>query len=181
MEKHLLVFPNRCTGCNRCVYACSAVKEGMFMPAKARLRINNFAQEGYSVPSVCFHCPKPDCLEACKEGAIFKNERGVVVIDAGRCTGCGDCVAGCPYGMIEQYGSGTAYKCDLCGGNPACVAECHFGALVFKEPDAVLRRLRGQQMKQRSREGSADDKRHALSVAILENAVRVPRTTGYMG
>jgi len=72
----------------------------------------------------------------------MKIMRKIIEIDEELCTGCGDCVAGCPYGMIEQYGSGTAYKCDLCGGNPACVAECHFGALVFKEPDAVLRRLR---------------------------------------
>ena len=103
MEKHLLALPNRCTGCNRCTYVCAAVKEGMFMPSKARLKINNFPLQGYSVPSVCFQCPKPDCLEACPEEAIFKNERGVVVVNAPMCNGCGDCVTACPYGMIEQY------------------------------------------------------------------------------
>jgi len=181
MEKHLLAIPNRCTGCNRCVYACTAVKEGMFRPSKARLRINNFPLQGYSVPSICFQCSKPDCIKACPAEAIFKNERGVVVIDAGKCDGCGDCVTACPYGMIEQYGSGKAYKCDLCGGNPACVAECHFGALVFKEPDTISRKLRGLQMKQRIAEGSAEDKRYALAANILKDAVRIPRTAGYMG
>ena len=77
MEKHLLAIPNRCTGCNRCTYVCAAVKEGMFTPSRARLKINNFPLEGYSVPSICFQCPKPDCLEACPEEAIYKNERGV--------------------------------------------------------------------------------------------------------
>ncbi|UCF90655.1 MAG: 4Fe-4S dicluster domain-containing protein [Desulfobacterales bacterium] len=181
MEKHLLAIPNRCTGCNRCVYACAAVKEGMFMPSKARLKINNIPHQGYSVPSVCFHCPKPDCLEACPEEAIFRNERGVVVVDARKCDGCGDCVSACPYGMIEQYGSGKAFKCDLCGGNPACVAECHFGALVFKEPDKTARKLRGTQMKQRITEGSPAQKRHELAVRIRDEAVRIPRTPGYMG
>lgn len=38
MEKLLLAIPNRCTGCNRCAYACSAVKEGMFIPSKARIK-----------------------------------------------------------------------------------------------------------------------------------------------
>ena len=181
MEKHLLAIPNRCTGCNRCVYACAAVKEGMFTPSKARLRINNFAQEGYSVPSICFQCPKPDCIKVCSAEAIFKNERNVIVIDASKCDGCGECADACPYGMIEQYASGQAYKCDLCGGAPACVSECHFGALVFKEPDSVSRKLRGIQMKQRITQGNAEDKRYALAANILKDAVRVPRTSGYMG
>jgi carbon-monoxide dehydrogenase iron sulfur subunit len=181
MEKHLMAIPNRCTGCNRCVYACSAAKEGMFLPAKARLKINNFPLEGYSVPSVCFQCPKPDCLEACPEQAIFRNQRGIVVVNVTKCDGCGDCVAACPYGMIEQYGSGKAFKCDLCGGTPACVSECHYGALVFKEMDSVLRKLRAAQMKQRIAEGSPQEKRHQLAANILEAAVRVPRTLHYMG
>ncbi|MEJ2166411.1 MAG: 4Fe-4S dicluster domain-containing protein [Desulfobacterales bacterium] len=181
MEKHLMAIPNRCTGCNRCVYACSAAKEGMFLPAKARLKINNFPLEGYSVPSVCFQCPKPDCLEACPEQAIFRNQRGIVVVNVTKCDGCGDCVAACPYGMIEQYGSGKAFKCDLCGGTPACVSECHYGALVFKEMDSVLRKLRAAQMKQRIAEGSPQEKRHQSAANILEAAVRVPRTLHYMG
>lgn len=181
MEKHLLAIPNRCTGCNRCVYACAAVKEGMFMPSKARIKINNFPLEGYSIPNICFQCSKADCMKACAEKAIFKNERGIVAIDVSKCNDCGDCVAACPYGMIEQYGSGKAFKCDLCGGNPACVVECHFEALVFKEPDKILRKLRAAQMKQRITEGSAEDKRHALAVNILKEAVRIPRTAGYMG
>ncbi len=181
MEKHLLAIPNRCTGCNRCVYACSAVKEGMFMPSKARLKVTNFPIEGYSVPNICFQCPKPDCLSACPEKAIFKNERGVVVVDVRKCDGCGDCVGACPYGMIEQYGSGKAYKCDLCGGNPACVSECHFGALVFKQADKIALKLRAAQMKHRSKEGSAEAKRYRLAAEVSKTAVRVPRTAGYMG
>ena len=181
MEKHLLAIPNLCTGCNRCVYACSAVKEGMFMPSKARIVVSNFPLEGYSVPNICFQCANAECLKACPEEAIFRNERGIVVVDAGKCTGCGECVSACPYGMIEQYASGKAYKCDLCGGSPACVAECHFGALVFKEPDKIALTLRVGQMKHRIKEGSSEDKRLALADKVLEDAVRVPRTAAYMG
>lgn len=181
MEKHLLAIPNRCTGCNRCTYACSAVKEGLFMPSKARIKINNFPLQGYSVPNICFQCPKPDCMEACPVEAIFKNDRGVVVVDAGKCEGCGDCVEACPYGMIEQYVSGKAYKCDLCGGTPACANECEYGALVFKEPDKVSRKLRNQQMKQRISQGTPEEKRIRLAEKIMGTTVRVPRTAGYMG
>jgi Fe-S-cluster-containing dehydrogenase component len=120
-------------------------------------------------------------MKACPENAIFKNERGVIAIHINKCTKCGECVAACTYGMIEQYDSGVPYKCDLCGGSPACVAECNFGALVFKETDALTRKQRAEQMKQRSTEGTAWSKRHHLAVKIFEQAVRVPRTSGYLG
>jgi Fe-S-cluster-containing dehydrogenase component len=181
MEKHLLAIPNRCTGCNRCVYACSAAKEGMFMPSKARMKVTNFAQNGYSVPNICFHCPKAECIGACPTGAIFKSERNVIVIEAKKCDGCGDCTVACPYGMIEQHVSGTAYKCDLCGGAPACVAECHTGALVFKQADKVSLKCRAGQMKQKIESGEPHEKRLKLALQILESAVRVPRSVGYMG
>lgn len=151
------------------------------MPSKARIHVNNMAHEGYSVPSVCFQCPKASCLEACPTGAILRSERGVVVVDAKKCDSCGDCVSACPYGMIEQYASGIAYKCDLCGGAPACVAECHYGALVFKEADKISLGCRKDQMKQRSKTGEPEEKRRALALEVLKGAVRVPRTAGYLG
>jgi Fe-S-cluster-containing dehydrogenase component len=120
-------------------------------------------------------------MAACPEGAIIKNDRGVIAIDIKKCTRCGECVPACPYGMIEQYESGIPFKCDLCGGTPACVGECNFGALVFKEVDKISRKLRSQQMKQRHTEGRPDQKRRHLAENLLNEAVRVPRTTNYMG
>jgi len=120
-------------------------------------------------------------MEACPVEAIFKNDRGVVVVDVSKCDGCGNCVDACPYGMIEQYGSGKAFKCDLCGGTPACVNECQYGALLFKEPDKNSRKLRNNQMKQRISAGTAGEKRRRLAQNVLNAAVRVPRTPGYMG
>jgi len=120
-------------------------------------------------------------MKACPEGAIIKNEGGVIAINIKKCTKCGECVAACPYGMMEQYDSGMPYKCDLCGGSPACVEECNFGALMFKESDVISRKQRANQMKQRSVQGSPDSKRHNLAVNILGQAVRVPRTSGYLG
>jgi Fe-S-cluster-containing hydrogenase component 2 len=181
MEKYLMAIPNRCTGCNRCVLACSVAKEGVFMPSKARIHVSNIPHQGYSVPNVCFQCPAADCLKACPQEAILKSHRNVIVVDANKCNGCGDCVAACTYGMIEQYASGKAYKCDLCGGAPACVAECHFGALVFKQVDKISGDCRKEQMKQRVKEGSPADKRHQIAHDLLDRAVRVPRTVGYMG
>ncbi len=167
MGKILCALPDLCTGCNRCVYICSAVKEGQFYPSRSRIQINNFSLNGYSVPSICFQCPRPECLEACPVQAISKDEAGVVTVDTETCDGCGMCVDACPYGMIEIDDTGNAYKCDLCGGDPACVKECFPGALVFREEDKSLRKSRGLQMKQRSRSGSSKEKRHHLGLNIM--------------
>jgi carbon-monoxide dehydrogenase iron sulfur subunit len=167
MEKILYAIPDLCTGCNRCTYICSAVKEGKFYPTKSRIHINNFTLNGYSVPSVCFQCPKPECLEACPEEAIYKDENKVVLVDRKKCNGCGDCVAACPYGMIEQDAEKLAYKCDYCGGDPACVTECAPGAIVFQAEDKQLRKLRGLQMKQRTASPRPDEKRHQLGLNLM--------------
>lgn len=167
MEKILYASPDLCTGCNRCIYVCSAVKEGKFYPTKSRIQINNFTLNGYSVPSVCFQCPKPECLEACPEEAIYKNENEVVLVDREKCNSCGDCVTACPYGMIEQDAEELAYKCDYCSGDPACVKECAPGAIVFQAEDKQLRKLRGLQMKQRTESPRPDEKRHQLGLNLM--------------
>jgi len=167
MEKILYAIPDLCTGCNRCTYVCSAVKEGKFYPTKSRIHINNFTLNGYSVPSVCFQCPKPDCLKACPEEAIYKDGNEVVRVDRKKCNGCGDCVAACPYGMIEQDAEKLAYKCDYCDGDPACVKECAPGAIVFQAEDKQLRKLRGLQMKQRTEYPRPDEKRHQLGLNLM--------------
>ena len=170
MEKQLYAIPDLCTGCNRCIYVCTAVKEGMFIPSKSRIHINNFTLRGYSVPSICFQCPKPECLDACSEGAIYKDENDVVLINREKCNGCGECVDACPYGMIEMDGDDLAYKCDYCGGDPACVKECEPKALVYQEEEKEMRRLRGLQMKQRMESGTPEEKRNQLGQNLLKAA-----------
>jgi Fe-S-cluster-containing hydrogenase component 2 len=170
MKKYLFANPDNCTGCNRCTYACSAVKEGSFAPSRARIKVTNIPFRGYSVPHVCFQCPKADCLEACPTGAFSRTDDGVVVIDADLCTACGACVAACTYGMVELDQHGIARKCDLCGGDPACVKECHAEALLYAEPDPGLIQLKAAQMKCRSTSGSASDKRRQMAEKLLKSA-----------
>lgn len=168
MSKQLFADPDKCSGCSRCSYVCSAMKTGRFEPSAARIKINNFPHKGFAVPSICFQCPGAPCHKACPADAISRNADDVVLVDAVKCTSCGSCVAACPYGMIELVEGSTAAKCDYCGGDPACVKECFPKALVFEEKTPELIKLKGSQMKQRATEGNSCEKRHQLGKAILE-------------
>jgi len=167
MKKELFADPEKCTGCGRCSYVCSAVKTGAFAPSQARILINNFPHRGFSAPSICYQCPGAPCQKSCPAAAIFRDENDVVMIDADKCTTCGECVAACPYGMIGQDSAKLAHKCDLCGGDPACVKECYPAALVYQEKTPELLQLKGAQMKQRYSEGSPAEKRMRLGKALL--------------
>ena len=167
MKKELFADPDKCTGCGRCSYVCSAVKTGQFAPSSARIQINNFPHKGFSAPSICFQCPGAPCQKSCPVSAISRNTDDVVVIDADKCTRCGECVAACPYGMVELDNDGLATKCDLCAGDPACVKECFPAALTFQEKTPELLKLKGAQMKQRSTAGSPAEKRCQLGKALL--------------
>jgi Fe-S-cluster-containing dehydrogenase component len=146
------------------------MKEGVFQPDKGRLKINNFPLRGYSVPSVCFQCSKANCLEACPTAALYRDPEGVVLVNPDLCTSCGACVTACTYGMVELGDNGIACKCDHCGGDPACVKECHADALLFVPEDAELIRMKAAQMKYRTMIGSPGDKRRAMAETLMKKA-----------
>ncbi len=55
---------------------------------------------------VCKHCTHAGCLDVCPTGALFRTEFGTVVVQDDVCNGCGTCVAGCPFGVIERRSDG---------------------------------------------------------------------------
>jgi formate dehydrogenase iron-sulfur subunit len=87
---------------------------------------------------VCKHCVRAGCLEVCPTGAIIRTEFDTVVIQSDVCNGCRDCIAGCPFGVIDiNPASGTAQKCTLCydrmkvGMEPACSKACPTDSINF--------------------------------------------------
>ena len=94
------------------------------------------------VPVICQHCDKASCIAACPvEGAIYKREDGLVIIDPVKCTGCKSCVDSCPYGVIyfnedlniAQKCTGCAHLLDNGWTVPRCVDVCPTEALKFGE------------------------------------------------
>nr|CCE69775.1 TPA: electron transport protein [Pyrococcus abyssi GE5] len=120
---------SRCAGCRYCELWCSYSHEGVFSLSLSRITIVKDDLLGMDVPVVCRQCDPAPCMEACPTGAI-KRENGVLVVSAEECTGCGECVRACPFGAVKLHvRTKVALICDLCGGDPVCIAKCPTNAL----------------------------------------------------
>jgi len=133
---------------------------------------------------LCNHCDNPPCTRVCPTQATWKRaEDGVVMMDWHRCIGCRYCVVACPYGSRsfnwkdprraanlagldpKDYPTrmrGVVEKCTFCderlarGEEPACVAACPNGEIVFgdlNDPASEVRRLLTEHLAIRRRPG----------------------------
>ena len=125
-----------CIACRACQMACKDLNN---LPVGVNWRRVTTTESGvYPRPVVsflsisCEHCQEPACVPACPEDALTKRpEDGLVLLDAGRCTGCQSCVEACQFGALQfDPARGQVSKCDFCeelvaqGEPPACVSAC---------------------------------------------------------
>jgi len=96
---------------------------------------------------VCKHCTHAGCLDVCPTGALFRTEFGTVVVQDDICNGCGYCVSGCPYGVIDRRpDDGRAWKCTMCYDRlrgdlePACAKACPTQSIQFGPLDELRER-----------------------------------------
>ncbi len=140
MNKTILVDLAKCTGCETCVDVCSVQKVGCYSEKASRIRIDKDEGGAVFTPLLCEQCREHPCVDVCPVDAIQYDERlSIFTVDEETCTGCGACEEACPYdGVFVE--DGVALKCDLCGGNPACVKVCYPGALQYLDTtEAVVR------------------------------------------
>ncbi len=66
-------------------------------------------------------------------------KRKIVLIDAGKCNGCGLCVPNCAEGAIQIIdGKARLVAENLCDGLGACLGECPEGAITIEEREAEV-------------------------------------------
>jgi carbon-monoxide dehydrogenase iron sulfur subunit len=147
--RKIFAISRLCTGCRTCEIACAVahsksgtVYEAITEVPLPRYRIDVQFGGDTILPLNCRQCQEPDCLFACKAGAVSRDiKNGQVNVDLEKCVGCWMCVMVCPFGaVIPDEDRGKAAKCDLCEGcadGPACVPACPTGALVYGTMDDV--------------------------------------------
>jgi Fe-S-cluster-containing dehydrogenase component len=154
MARAFVIDVGRCSGCYNCQLACKdehcdndwtpyakpQPDTGQFwMKIKENVCGTVPKVRMHYIPSLCNHCENPSCLQACRDGAIVKRDDGFVLIGPEKCTGCKDCLAACPYGVIyfndelriAQKCTGCAHLLDNGYVLPRCVESCPTGAMKF--------------------------------------------------
>ena len=150
-EGYLLVDTKKCQGCMTCMLACSLVHEGFESLSLARIQIvqNPFKNFPDDINiAQCRQCEKPECLDACKFGALHVDRANgnIRTVDPEKCVGCQECVRACPFApgrSVWDFKENHAQKCDLCatagfwneqggpGGKQACITHCPMKAIAF--------------------------------------------------
>ena len=173
MAKGFFTDTTVCIGCKACEVACKEWNQlpddGMFLtgmsydntaalgastwrhvafierPVPLGGQISGYGDFSWLLMSdVCKHCQSAGCLENCPTGAIVRTEFDTVYVQPDICNGCGYCVAGCPFGVIDRrQDDGRAWKCTLCYDRlkgdmtPACAKACPTESIVFGDVDEL--------------------------------------------
>jgi len=66
----------------------------------------------------------------------------MIIVQAEKCTGCGDCVAVCPTGAISLLANLAAIDQGRCTGCEACLTACPSGAIVAVEKPVAVPAVR---------------------------------------
>ncbi len=168
MKKYGMVIDvAKCTGCNNCFLACKdenagEAHEGYTAAQPIRyqnwIHVNEIERGTFPkvklscVPVTCSHCDNPRCMSQAKDGAVYKREDGIVIIDPVKAKGQKEIVNTCPYRVIywnEELQ--LPQKCDMCAhlldkgyAVPRCVELCPTGALTFgdlNDPDSEISKI----------------------------------------
>lgn len=148
----VLVDTTKCLGCRMCEWACAQAnglpepdtasdEEPVTSPTRWTVVERHETDRGpVTVKKQCMHCLQPACASACLTRAMHKTPDGPVAWDGDKCMGCRFCMISCPFDVPKfEYDSANPkiQKCVMCwerlqdGMEPACVANCPAGALLF--------------------------------------------------
>ena len=170
MAKVFCIDVAKCSGCYNCQLACKeehCTNEWLPIAAKQPmtgqfwLQVEEHVQgtkpkvKIHYIPVLCNHCSDPVCMKAAKDGAVYKREDGLVIIDPEKAKGQKEIAEACPYGAVfwnEELQ--IPQKCTGCahllaeGKMPRCVDVCHTGAIRFGEEEEFAEFIEGASVRQ---------------------------------
>ncbi len=126
--EQLRIDPKKCTGCSKCITACSTKHYGVDDPAYSRIQILRFETRDLNVPVICMACANSPCINVCPMNARERQTNGSLVTDTEKCIGCRACRYICPVGSPTCHPvTGQTMTCDMCADDPRgprCVSAC---------------------------------------------------------
>ena len=153
MKKWLMVIDvEKCEDCNNCFLSCKDEHVDNDWPGYSAPQplhgqrwMNIMRKERGQFPLIdvayrptpCMHCDNAPCIKAAREGAVYKRDDGIVIIDPVRAKGQRDIVNACPYKAVWwNEERSIPQKCILCAHlldqgweKTRCVQACPTGAL----------------------------------------------------
>lgn len=159
MAKYGMVIDiNRCCGCYNCFLACrdeyvecdylgySAAQpyEGDFWMRVIETERGKYPKVKINyTPIPCMHCEDATCIEAARDGAVYRRPDGIIIIDPVKAKGQPQIVTACPYRVITwNEALQLPQKCTFCAHlldkgekEPRCVEACPTECLVFGDLD----------------------------------------------
>ncbi len=162
--KTILVDLDRCNGCFNCQLACKDEHCGNDwrpiaapQPTTGQFWCRVDQRERGRVPVVkvaytpvfCGMCDDAPCLAAATDGAAYRREDGLVVIDPEKARGQRAIAEACPLGLVywneeletPQKCTGCAHLLDDGWTEPRCVDACATGALRYVDAEEAAAEL----------------------------------------
>ncbi|WP_456449579.1 4Fe-4S dicluster domain-containing protein [Hydrogenimonas sp.] len=143
-----------CIDCGACETACKEENGIPLGAGQRRLWIETTEPEGdyYALvrdaatfmPRQCMQCEDAPCITACTQGAIWRDENGIVRTDPTLCTLLGHCFEACPYdARFIHTGKHYADHCIFCADTrlargettTACQITCPAKLRIFGDLD----------------------------------------------
>ena len=153
MKKYnMIIDVAKCHDCNNCFLACKDeyiendfTPYSIAQPWHGHRWMNLMRKERGQYPKVdvaylpipCMHCDDAPCMNHAKDGAVYKRQDGIVIIDPEKAKGDKGLAEACPYDVIWwNEEKDVPQKCTLCAhllddgwAEPRCVQACPTGAL----------------------------------------------------
>jgi len=166
---NLIIDVEKCEDCNNCFLACkdefvdndfpgysvAQPRHGhRWMNIMRKERGQNPMVDVAYLPIPCMHCDDAHCIKKAEDGAVYKRDDGIVIIDPQKAKGQKDIVDSCPYGAIWwNEEKDVAQKCSFCAHlldngwkEPRCVQACPTGSMrLVHAEDSEMQKIIGSE------------------------------------